>query len=387
MSTYLPLLRSLKKPLFRHFPRLADVTNGLACRALMSSTFIYRYHRRLDSLDVVVAHSNNPPVGEDANLMARLVASYSLRTEAPSGQWSAIFDRHGDIHAAIMGNDRGRIEEILRNPATSDLMYGFENNAKSLHRNKRIEDGHAPKLTLDALICLAEGIAARPTDNPECYLFGPTRPNIDEVISEIESVFQFQLLIPNPFPLECGSVCCRGIISYRVPQAIYQAWRISQLVRGIANPKVLEIGGGLGRTALYARQFGITDYTIIDIPVSSLAQGNFLGRVLGDREISLFGESGSSTSQIKILPPGSFLEGSERYDVVLNADSLTEIGQVAAQQYWSAIQARADIFLSINHEANEFTVASLIKETRGVAHHSRHPYWMRRGYVEEVCTF
>jgi len=177
-------------------------------------------------------------------------------------------------------------------------------------------------------------------------------------------------------------------MSYRVPQAIYQAWRISQLVSGIANPKVLEIGGGLGRTALYARQFGITDYTIVDIPVSSLAQGNFLGRVLGDeRKISLFGEEGASADQVKLFPPSYFLDGSGRYDVVLNADSLTEIGIVAARQYWSAIKARADVFLSINHEANEFTVASLIKETPSIVQRSRSPYWMRRGYVEEVCTF
>ena len=76
----------------------------------------------------------------------------------------------------------------------------------------------------------------------------------------------------------------------------------------------------------------------------------------------------------------------ERYDLVVNVDSLTEIGRVAADQYWSAIEARADKFLSINHEANEFTVAHLISEARHIRA-SRTPYWMRRGFVEEVVEF
>jgi hypothetical protein len=193
--------------------------------------------------------------------------------------------------------------------------------------------------------------------------------------------------VPNPFPRECGCASSRGVISYRVPQALYQAWRIRQLVAGIPRPRVLEIGGGLGRTAFYARQFGITDYTIIDIPISSLAQGNFLGRVLGEEDISLYGEAEASTRQIKLLPPAAFLDRADRYDVVLNVDSLTEIGIVAARQYCSAIRNKADVFLSINHEANSFTVAGLIKEGGGAVEYSRTPYWLRRGYIEEVGSF
>jgi hypothetical protein len=239
---------------------------------------------------------------------------------------------------------------------------------------------------------LAEAIAARPIDNPENYTWRASKTRADEVISQIESQLKFQLLLPNLFPAEYGIVCSRGIMSYRVPQAIYQAWRISQLVSGISNPKVLEIGGGLGRTALYARQFGITDYTIIDIPVSSLAQGYFLGRVLGDEAVSLYGESAAprrvDSDRVKLLPPSSFLEGSDSgYDLVVNVDSLTELGSVAACRYWSAIQKRANVFLSINHEANDFSVATLITESGGIAQKTRVPYWMRRGYVEEVCSF
>ena len=199
-----------------------------------------------------------------------------------------------------------------------------------------------------------------------------------------------KLLVPNPYPGERGVNSSRGVVQYRVPQAIYQAYRISELVRGVSNPKVLEIGGGLGRTALYAHQLGITDYTIIDIPVSSLAQGYFLGRVLGDSAISLYGDVAPPSeliNKVKLLSPNCFIKGSERYDLVVNVDSLTEIGAEAAQLYWSVIQQRADVFLSINHETNEFTVAELIKESSHISQANRMPYWLRRGYVEEVCSF
>jgi hypothetical protein len=46
----------------------------------------------------------------------------------------------------------------------------------------------------------------------------------------------------------------------------------------------------------------------------------------------------------------------------LNADSLTDIGVAAAREYWEAIKHRTSTLLSINHEANEFTVAELIRE-------------------------
>jgi len=382
-------MRSLAMLLRRHFPRFADVAIAQACRVIQRSTFFYRYHRRPNALAVTVAHYSEAGTAaiDDTRLIHRLVASYRLRAESPTGAWSETVHRHADIHAAMSGNDHSRIQEILRNPATSDLMYGFENNARSLHRSRRLEDIHEPGLTLDALICLAEAIAARPADNPESYMWRPPRTGIDEVLLQIEAVFGFKIPVPNPFPRECGCTSSRGVISYRVPQALYQAWRIWQLVVGIRRPRVLEIGGGLGRTALYAKQFGITDYTIIDIPVSSLAQGNFLGRVLGEEYISLYGEAGVSPRQIKLLPPAAFLDSSDRYDVVLNVDSLTEIGIVAARQYCCAIRSKADVFLSINHEANNFTVAGLIKEAGVIAEYSRTPYWLRRGYIEEISSF
>jgi len=373
----------VKQTLQKYFPRVLETLRT----AMKAPTFRYRYHRRPDSLAALGGYTTGES-GDDGHLIDRLIASYSLRVECPSGQWSDIFlGRHGDISEAFSKKDRPRIEEILRNPACSDIFYGFDSTAKSLRvGGLRIEERRAPGLTLDALAALAEAIGVRNMELPEnYYVWRINRIHADDVLGQIDDAVGFKVQVPNPFPSEYGMATSRGIVSYRVPQALYQAWRIAQLLEGIEDPKVLEIGGGLGRTAFYARQFGIRNYTIIDIPVSSLAQGYFLGRTLGEESVSLFGEN-STEDQIKIMPPGFFLGGAEQYDLVVNVDSLTEIGRAAADQYWSAIRTRTKRFLSINHEANEFTVAQLIK-TGTHTRASRMPCWMRRGFVEEVVEF
>jgi hypothetical protein len=376
-------MKALKQAIERNFPWILQLLRS----AMKAPTFRYRYHRRRNSLDAKGGYSTGESCN-DGRLIDRLVQSYSLRRESPSGQWSEIFlGRHADISAAFANGDRARIEEILRKPASSDIFFGFDSTVKSLRKGgQRIEDRRAPGLTLDALAAFAEALGARKMELPENYYFWrEEKIHADQVLDQIDKVLGLKIPVPNPFPSEYGLITGRGIISYRVPQAMYQAWRIARLLDGIEKPKVLEIGGGLGRTAFYARQFGIRDYTIVDIPVSSLAQGYFIGRTLGEESVSLFGES-AAEDRVKIMPPGFFLDGTERYDLVVNVDSLTEIGRAAADQYWSAIESRASRLLSINHEANEFTVAQLIGEAKH-ARASRVPYWMRRGFVEEVVEF
>jgi hypothetical protein len=373
----------VKQTIQRHFPWALK-----AYRSVMKApAFRYRYHRRPDSLDAKSGYTAGESCS-DETLIDRLIQSYALRSESPSGQWSDIFlNMHADIAEAFATKDRPRIQEILRNPVSSDIFYGFDSTVKSLRLGgRRIEDRHSPSLALDALVALAEATGARNMEFPEnYYAFRSIRIRADEVLDQIDKALGFKVPVPNPYPSEYGLISSRGIVSYRVPQALYQAWRISKLVEDISDPKILEIGGGLGRTAFYAKQFGIRDYTIVDIPISSLAQGYFLGRTLGEEAIALFGEK-AAEDQVKIMPPAFFLDGTSRYDLLVNVDSLTEIGRAAADRYWSAIRSRAARLLSINHEANEFTVAQLIREGKHVGA-SRTPYWMRRGYVEEVVEF
>ena len=72
----------------------------------------------------------------------------------------------------------------------------------------------------------------------------------------------------------------------------------------------------------------------------------------------------------------------ETYDVAFNADGLTEISLEAAQKYAAVIRRRCRALISINHEANAFTVRELFGKPA-----SRYPYWLREGYVEERYEF
>lgn len=376
------LLRLFKPPLFR-----AIMNRG---------NFTFRFHHRPADLAPVKAWTTGTR-DDDKLIVDRVIAAYQHASKQfmskGDSMWQTIFlSLHKDIHEILIDNQREKIESILRNPASSDLFYGFSNISKSLLSlsGRRLEDLYEHTQTLDNLLRLAEAIGACRLVNPETYSFPkrPLRIKTDEVIDLLEATLGFKIDVPNPYPRECGVSSKRGVISYRVPQAIYQAWRISQLVAHIPDPRVLEIGAGLGRTALYARQFGIKDYTIIDIPITSLASGYFLGRVLGNDSVLLFNENAhDATARIKIFPPHFFLNGSDHYDIVVNVDSLTELDETIARNYWSQIEARTDVFLSINHEQNSFTVRELISGSKRIISSDRVPSWMRRGYVEETVRF
>jgi hypothetical protein len=218
-------------------------------------------------------------------------------------------------------------------------------------------------------------------DNPERYFMPPDAPGLDNILTKIDSVFGWKIDFPNPYPNEYGLETARGIASYRAVQALYQAWRIKELLKDTQNPSVIEIGAGLARTAYYAYRLGIKRYTIVDLPLTGVSQSHFLSRTLGTNSVRLNGETGDG---IAIVPPQSFFNGNDCFNVALNADSFTEMDIHVASAYWKEIEKRVSVFLSINHESNIFTVRDLIADSKKVIGYSRNPCWLRRGYVEEV---
>jgi hypothetical protein len=159
-------------------------------------------------------------------------------------------------------------------------------------------------------------------------------------------------------------------------QAAYCARRVAALAKG----PVLEIGGGLGYLAGYAHRLGL-DFTIIDLPMTNVAQGYYLMRALGEESVVLEGEA-ARPGAIKVLSP-AHLDSTHAYGLVVNVDSLTEVGSDVASSYLSWIVKNAACFWSVNHEANGFTVNARLREFPGWTI-ERFPYWMRTGYVEEI---
>ena len=127
-------------------------------------------------------------------------------------------------------------------------------------------------------------------------------------------------------------------------------------------------------------------YTIVDLPMTIVGQALFLSATLGEGVIWMIGDAEPRGDRIALLPP-SELHSVGPVDVVLNVDSLTEMGEKTAMDYVRWISGNAATFLSINHEANHFTVRKVCDSLYPGSIRSRHLYWMRAGYVEEVFFF
>ena len=355
--------------------------------------FEYQFHRPSDALRAFpTAWSEGAAADDDEPLIDRIIAAYrrspSVAAPPDDSMWSSVFhDCHREIHAALLDGARDRVAPILRNPAASDLFFGFESLSRSLVDGHRLAERSAPALALNGLVAFAEAMGLRRLENPETYPAAPPpRIDPDALLEEIDAALGVALPIPNPFPREFGARTRRGVMSYRVPQAMYQAWCLRELARGTVEPRILEVGAGLGRTALYAQTLGLADYTIVDLPITAVAQGYFLGRTLGQDRVTLEGEP-HRRGAVRLQSPAAFFPDDRRYHIVLNADSLTEMGQAAARQYWDAFTRRADRVLSINHEANPLTVRDLSAAGPVPARISRWRSWTRRGYVEELVEF
>jgi hypothetical protein len=349
--------------------------------------------RRPRPVDSELTHVEVPPTPfgrtealadvEDRELVTRMVAAYQASTaispKPSQSMWERIGEKKGDVHEALA---RGQIEDVqrlLRDPGTTDLFYGFENLARSINTKAPGVESHSVMI-YQHLLFLAEATGVKRRWNPENRTTIWPLPTVDELLTLIDHGVGHRVEFPNPFPGEIGLASSRGIISFRAIQAIYQAWRVYNLVKGNRDARIVEVGAGLGRTAFYAATFGLHNYTIVDLPLSSAAQGYFLGRTLGPDAVCLYKEQRSG---IPILPPLEFLNSDDQYDLVLNADSLTELDPEMASAYCEAFRDRANVFLSINHEVNPFTVHKLYAAIAKPAV-IRTPYWMRAGYVEEI---
>lgn len=341
------------------------------------------------------AVSANDDRVDDRRLVTRLIAAYRAAAETDTGSSDSYWLGHfaalkRPIHDLLLGDDADAVARVLRAPKHSTLLLGMDDLTSEMEPSEdrmwRPAWLRQHQTIYDNMWRLAEGIGVRRLEHPEHYpLRTASPPDVEVLLSELDAAFGFRIDFPNPFAGEIGLATTRGVASYRAIQSLYQAWRIRRITVDQPGCRILEIGAGLGRTAYYVRRFGIKNYTIVDLPITNVAQTYFLGRLLGDECLQLYGES-AHAGAIRILPPSSFFDSEERFDLVVNVDSLTEMAPETARHYWTEITKRTALFLSINHEANYFTVRDLYAAYPS-SHVCRSPYWMRRGYVEELIRF
>lgn len=309
------------------------------------------------------------------------IATFSGHGESPL--WTMIREKQIEIHKSLMSDDDS-LTSLLADPCKTYLYYGVDNLYPRKDPKESPNRQCLETYAHDTLIIFADAVGATRYWNPEggsLFPYKESKPDrsVDDLLKDIEKILDISLQFPTPFPNAVGLPTGRGVVNHLAVNAIYQAYRVKQISKG--EHRCLEIGGGVGRTAYYARMLGIYNYTLVDLPMTMIGQALFLIATLGPDAVWLFGEPSSEQhGRIRLAPP-SFVTGlSERFDIVLNVDSFTEMDRSHAKEYVDFAMAHADVLLSINHEANKFMTRELIS---GVLF-SRSPYWLRSGYVEEL---
>ncbi len=251
--------------------------------------------------------------------------------------------------------------------------------------------GTVPEKNREALIRLAEALGVAGISNPEGGQHGAkprTDINLlsnDQLLISAEERLPMKVYLPDFTGGRIYSKTDKGIITDRHCHYLWITKRIIELCPD-RNSAIIEIGSGLGLLGYFLDKAGYKDYTSIDLAYSNAIQTYFLGRNLPDRNFILSGDVKKPFDRrykdaIKILHSSDFENvPKNRFAIMINIDSMTEMLIEEARKYVES--DCTPIFLSINHEVNNFRVIELQKPPRTLKY--RYPFWIRPGYVEEL---
>mgnify|MGYP000977500482 FL=1 len=145
---------------------------------------VFLLDHRPEQILVEPGVSPSPRHTDDTNLIQRIIRSYRIanntNSSAGESQWSLFLNEmNKDLHHAFLSGDSGAIAHNLRNPASNNLFYGFENIRVDYCNQCRSDPGaeswYAHHIA-DGLVRLAEAVGAIPVDNPETYSFRQPSP-------------------------------------------------------------------------------------------------------------------------------------------------------------------------------------------------------------------
>ena len=264
----------------------------------------------------------------------------------------------------------------MKNPCKNYLFYVFDN----LYLGGGEDYFFFSKLIKNFQMLIGLDLIPNPEYESKPINF---KENIEELLIKLDKILGIKIDFPNIFNHEKGLPTTRGIMSTRSLQSLYFICKM-KLILGdnFKNSSILEFGAGMGKNAYYAYKMGIKKYTIIDIPETNIVQSYYLGNICGNENINLFKENNASV--INILPCNEFDNLNEVFDLIVQFDGLTEMGKTIAQNYVDKFPNLSEIFFSINHEANEYTVQDLYKNNENILLKERSLSWYREGYVEEL---
>jgi hypothetical protein len=329
---------------------------------------------------------------------ARVVDAYHAAMQvsqaASPSMWAAIEAQHAEFFIAVRARDLTTVQQTLARLFHTSLIWGLGrvHPQTPVHIREGQPQGVQIQVT-DALVSLAEAtgvsrITSIEQEGIERHL-AALQGDIDALLAALIERTGLDVDMPDAGANYGCRIAGRRVSIDTLVHA-YTAYRLRQL--GIeANERIVEIGGGYGCLAFVCRRNGYADYTIVDLPWVNLIQGYLLIMSLPPESVSLFGEA---DRPVKVRPFWEFAGLADRsVDVVINTDSLPEIGAETGRRYIADIaRVTRRCFLSINQEATteypgvgrQLHVNALCGEEPRLRLLHRHRYWMRQGYVEEL---
>jgi putative sugar O-methyltransferase len=353
-------------------------------------------HALIDALkpDVVLSRAET---ALDSTLIQRVAACYGRSSRDAAGtspsMWDQLQTRRGDFIAALQAADAPAIGSFVNTMFRFDLLEGM-GHAEALfldeENNPYTKDYFRLRVS-DCVLSLAEALALHPAPSyaqmrlPD-YI-EHLRVDQNALFARIEASLGFSLAAPD-VGMPPG---CRLNGTFTTPDLLRHAYTVHRL-RSLGygpDSRILEIGGGFGAAALLAFRAGFRRYTIIDLPFVGAIQMLYLGHALGRDKVAGAGEASAA---ISLLPPSAIRAVPDKsIDLVVNTDSLPEIGHGTALEYMQQIKRITRAFLSINQEAQKHhpgvgkqnLVPALAEASGGYLRRHRFRHWMEQGYVEE----
>ena len=356
--------RLISHPVIEPFPKVrlgSSLADENADRVIVAERLLTAYHKAL------VDEKSSPLRREGEDLWTGLI-----RSELP------------ELMSIIEGKDAERLANYLMHFGESFVWFGGITTCVDGY-NRNLDPQHVALTYLDKLVCIGEYLGLLQFESPEDGPWGLNlQSNVDELIEKIEGALNISINPPSGVIYTDGLKTKSGLFHYRHINGLYSAIRIKELNE--KNKPCCEFGGGIGITAMYARRLGVSDYTMLDLPITCLLAGHYLLHAVGLDSVSLYGEA-SATGAIKILPYWECLKLPDKYYyLTLNQDSFPEIADNLLKEYLVQIRRiTINYFLSFNHECfYPKTVCNFVKQAKGYRKIYRSKYWVREGYVEEL---
>jgi len=314
---------------------------------------------------------------------------------SPGGLWgSLISSAYKPLQTALDGRDPCALAEVLERMFGSTVSTGLSMGGELAYLRTAGGRKFFIAWWLDGLACLGASLGLI----PEAAEYGdiPASSYVhlyDEVTRELG--------IDLAFPEVCnawGVTYGHALVPRSAWRHIHSARTLLDLASGIERPRIVEVGGGFGGTALWLHRLtsATVRYAIYDFPIVNAIAGYFLLRALPEAAVVLYGESlDDDRPFLAVLPTWQIAEQRDA-DVTFNQDSLPEMPEADARAYLEVFdRITLGAFYSDNQESaarwdpkraesEQLRLPELEDEFNRLRRVSRSRSWMRKGYVETV---